>query len=185
MSELVPFPAPAPEETREHLYLVGFRVDPSTADPQLFTLFAMDGDNDRPAMAQDRILFFAEPALAPVALARCDNGLQLLGPAPTDVAFICDIAEALHTVNALPDDEHGIVDEVISAFDTLVRATKINVPAQYLSVLSALAERLNEDSEFATWIAAQGVDRETIEDAIIWCVGAVGVKATMVSETST
>ena len=92
MSELVPFPAPAPEETREHLYLVGFRLDPSTADPQLFTLFAMDGDNDRPAMAQDRILFFADPALAPVALARCDNGLQLLGPAPTDVAFICDIA---------------------------------------------------------------------------------------------
>jgi hypothetical protein len=181
MSDLVPFPAPAPEETREHLYLVGFRVDPSTADPQVFTLIAMNADNDRPAMAQDRILFFSDPALAAVALARCDNGLQLLGPVPTEVAFICDIAEALHTVNALPDDEHGIVDEVISCFDTLVRATKINVPAQYMSVLSALAERLNEDSEFATWLAIQGVDRETIEDAIIWCLGAVGVKTTIVS----
>ena len=181
MSELVPFPAPAPEQIREHLYLVGFRLDPSTADLQVFTLMAMGGESDRPAMEKDRVLFFADPALAPVALARCDNGLQLLGPAPTDVAFVCDIAEALHTVNALPDDEHGIVDDVISSFDTLVRATKINVPAQYMSVLSALAERLNEDSEFATWIAAQGVDRETIEDAIIWCVGAVAVKTTFVA----
>jgi hypothetical protein len=180
MSDLVPFPAPAPEETREHLYLVGFRLDPSQAEPQLFTLIAMDGSNDRPAMAQDRILFCSGPALAPAVLARSDNGLQLLGPAPTDVGFICDVAEALHTVNALPDDEHGIVDEVISSFDTLVRASKINVPAQYMSVLSALAERLNEDSEFATWLAAQGVDRETIEDAIIWCVGAVGVKTTVI-----
>lgn len=182
MSELVPFPAPAPEETHEHLYLVAFRLDPSRADPRLFTLIAMDGDNDRPAMEQDRVLFFADPELAPVALARCDNGLELLGPAPTGVAFLCDIAEALHIVNALPEDEHGIVDDVISCFDTLVRATKINVPAQYMSVLSALAERLNEDSEFATWLADQGVDRETIEDAIIWCVGAVAVKTTMVDE---
>jgi hypothetical protein len=181
MSDLVPFPAPAPEETHEHLYLVGFRLDPSTADPRLFTLIAMNGDNDRPAMEKDRVLFFGDPTLGPVALARSDNGLQLLGPAPTELAFICDIAAALHTVNALPDDEHGIVDEVISSFDTLVRATKINVPAQYMSVLSALAERLNEDSEFATWLAAQGVDRETIEDAIIWCVGAVVVKTTMVT----
>jgi hypothetical protein len=181
MSELVPFPAPAPEETQEHLYLVGFRLDPLTADPQVFTLIAMNGDNDRPAMEKDRVLFFADPALAPAALARCDNGLQLLGPAPTDVTFICDIAEALHIVNALPDDEHGVADDVISCFDTLVRATKISVPAQYMSVLSALAERLNEDSEFATWLTAQGIDRETIEDAIIWCVGAVAVKTTMVS----
>jgi hypothetical protein len=180
MSDLVPFPAPAPEETREHLYLVGFRLDPSSPDPQLFTLMAMNGVNDRPAMLQDRILFFADPKLAPVVLARSDNGLQLLGPAPTETAFVCDVAEALHTVNALPDDEHGIVDDVISCFDTLVSATKINVPAQYMSVLSALAERLDEDSEFATWLAAQGMDRETIEDAIIWCVGAVVVKSTMV-----
>src|SRR3954464_3990138 len=99
MSDLVPFPAPAPEEIREHLYLVGFRLDPSSADPQLFTLMAMNGDNDRPAMAQDRVLFCSAPALAPAVLARSDNGLQLLGPAPTEMAFICDVAAALHTVN--------------------------------------------------------------------------------------
>jgi hypothetical protein len=46
-----------------------------------------------------------------------------------------------------------------------------------MSVLSALSERLAASPEFATMLAETGLDRETIEDALMWCVGAVAVKS--------
>ncbi|HEX6880453.1 MAG TPA: hypothetical protein VF135_08825, partial [Terriglobales bacterium] len=78
-------------------------------------------------------------------------------------------------------DKDGELLECIAIFDDLIRAAQINVPAQYMAVLSALSERLASTPEFATMLAETGLDRETIEDAIMWCVGAVAVKASFVS----
>jgi hypothetical protein len=43
--------------------------------------------------------------------------------------------------------------------------------------LAALAERLGENAEFASSLEASGLTRETLEDALLWCVGAVAVKS--------
>ena len=89
-------------------------------------------------------------------------------------------ADALHIANSQPEDTDGVLLETIAIFDDLIRAIQINVPAQYMSVLSALSERLATEPEFATMLADTGLDRETIEDALMWCVGAVVVKSRFV-----
>ena len=173
-SEFVPFPPPPPTEA---LYLVGFRLDPDADGPQFYTLFVLESENDRPLVANGRVIFFSDPALANSALSLADNDMSRLGPAPTELEILCDVAEALHIVNAKDADTDGSLLETIALFDDLIRAVQINVPAQYMSVLSALSERLSTTPEFATMLAETGLDRETIEDALMWCVGAVVVKS--------
>ncbi|HEX6880039.1 MAG TPA: hypothetical protein VF135_06725, partial [Terriglobales bacterium] len=100
-----------------------------------------------------------------------------LGPAPNELEIYCDIAQALHIANAQDEDPDGVLLETIAIFDDLIRAIQINVPAQYMAVLSALSERLAVTPEFASMLSEAAIDRETIEDAIMWCVGAVAVKS--------
>lgn len=173
-SDFVPFPPPPPTEA---LYLVGFRLDPDAEGPQFYTLFVLESENDRPLVADGRIVFFTEPARAADALKLSDNDMARLGPASSELEMLCDVAEALHIANAQDADTDGILLETIALFDDLIRAISINVPAQYMSVLSALSERLATTPEFATMLAETGLDRETIEDALMWCVGAVAVKS--------
>ena len=173
-SDFVPFPPPPPTEA---LYLVGFRLDPDAEGPQFYTLFVLDSENDRPLIANGRVVFFADPAHASEALELADNDMSRLGPAPRELEVLCDIAESLHIANAQDTDTDGILLETIALFDDLIRAIEISVPAQYMSVLSALSERLATTPEFATMFAETGIDRETLEDALMWCVGAVAVKS--------
>ncbi len=174
----VPFPPPEPTEA---LYLVGFRLDPASAEPECYTLFVLESQNDRPLLREGRILFFRSPAEADAALQVSDNDLARLGPAPGELEILCDIAQALHIANAQDEDADGVLLETIALFDDMVRAIQINVPAQYMAVLSALSERLSTTPEFATMLAETGIDRETIEDALMWCVGAITVKSRIVS----
>jgi hypothetical protein len=173
-SDFVPFPPPPATEA---LYLVGFRLDPETEGPQFYTLFVLESDNDRPLVSNGRVVFFARPEQASAALKLSTNDMARLGPAPRELEIFCDVADALHIANSQDEDVDGVLLEAIALFDDLIRAIQINVPAQYMSVLSALSERLAADPEFATMLADTGLDRETIEDAIMWCVGAVAVKS--------
>jgi hypothetical protein len=177
MNDFVPFPPPPPVEG---LYLVGFRLDPSVEGPQFYTIFALEGDNERPSTENGRVLLFADPAQASEALARSDSSMQALGAAPTQLEMLCDVADALHIANAKETDEDGTLLDCIACLDDLVRAAKINAPAEYMGVLGALAERLSENPNFGPWVIEQGLDRERIEDALMWCVGAVAVKSTWV-----
>lgn len=173
-SDFVPFPPPEPTEA---LYLIGFRLDPGSDGPQFYTLFLLESDNDRPLVSEGRVVFFARPNQAEEALKVSDNGMGRFGPAPKDLEILCDVAQALHIANAQDADTDGTLLECIALFDDLIRAAQINIPAQYMGVLSALSERLGSNPEFATLLAASGLDRETVEDALMWCVGAVAVKS--------
>ncbi len=177
MGDFVPFPPPPPVEG---LYLVGFRLDPAHEGPQFYTLFALEGDNERPATASGRVLFFVDASSAAKALARSDNGLKKLGAAPAEVEMICDVAHALHLANAGSEDSDGVLMDTIACLDDLVRAARLNVPAEYMGVLSGLVERLQDNTNYGEWLEEQGIDRERLEDALIWCVGAVAVKSSWV-----
>jgi hypothetical protein len=174
MSDFVPFPPPPPVEG---LYLVGFRLDPSAEGPQFYTLFVLEGDNERPSTEDGRVLFFTDPENAAKVLDRSDASMRALGAVPTELEMLCDVADALHIANAAESDPDGTLLDCIACLDDLVRAAQINAPAEYMGVLSALSERLMEDPTFGPWIVEQGIDRERIEDALMWCVGAVAVKS--------
>jgi hypothetical protein len=186
LSDFVPFPAPRqPHE----LCLIGLRLDPTAEGPQWFTLIEQGEGGGRTIMAKGRILFFSSPALVARALQLAADDAIAGGlpgtsatsiPMPKQMDVLCDVAESLFLVNSQADDSDGVLVDCMACLDDLLRATGLNVPANYSAVFNALAERLERNSEFGSFLAERGIDRETVEDAILWCVGAIAVKSTWI-----
>jgi hypothetical protein len=167
-------------QAHEDLILVGFRVDARHDGPQFYTLLAVGGDDERPITSGGRVIFFVQPQLAAKALA-LDSTMARLGPPPETIETFCDVAEALYRVNCQPADPDGVILDCLLVFDDLVRATKLHMPDRYQGVLTELAARLTEGAPLRSIFTNQSL-REHVEDALLWCVGAVTVKAWMVTQ---
>jgi hypothetical protein len=184
MSDFVSFP---PQQSYE-LCLVGLRLDPTAEGPQLFALIEQGEGGSRTLTANGRILLFSSPALVVRALQLAGGifvgGLQgtiaTFTPMPKQMDILCDVAQSLYLLNSQTDDSDGVLLDCIACLNDLLGATELNVPANYIAVLNGLAERLEHNSEFGSFLAEQGIDRETVEDAILWCVGAIAVKSTWI-----
>lgn len=162
----------------EELVLVGLRIDPQHDGPQFYTLLAVGGDVERPPVADGRLLFFARPELASKVLAM-DTELAKLGPAPPEMDTFCDVAEALHLVNSQDVDPEGVVLECLLIFDDLVRATRLHMPDRYQGLLTELAARLTERTTLRQ-IFSNAALREHVEDALLWCLGAIVAKSRII-----
>jgi len=171
---------PIQPHLHEELVLIGFRVDASHDGPQFYTLLAIGGENERPPTADGHIIFFTRPLLAAKVLT-LDASLARLGSAPEDIETFCDVAEALYRVNSQSTDPDGVILDCLLVFDDLVRATKLQMPDRYQGILTELAARLTEGAQLRT-IFSSGALREHVEDALLWCVGAVTVKCRMITE---
>jgi hypothetical protein len=176
-SQFVAFP---PKLPNRELYLIGFRMDPTAEGPQFYTLVGSEGESEGPITKGDRILFFRKPSDALKALMASDNGFAAVRPVPTELELLCDISQALYVANQKDQDADGLLFELIAVFDDLLRAVKLNVPTEYTAILAAISERLGKSPEFASFLSENELTREKLEDALLWCVGAVSVKSTWV-----
>jgi hypothetical protein len=174
---MVEFP---PKPLNRELYLIGFRMDPNAEGPQFYTLIGDEGESERPITKGGRVLLFRRPPDGLKALMESDNGFSDVRPVPTELELMCDISGALYVANAENEDAEGVLFELIAVLDDLLRAVKLNVPAEFTAVLSAVAERLAENPEFASLLEKRKLSREKLEDALMWCVGAVAVKSSWV-----
>jgi hypothetical protein len=178
-SELVTFP---PKTLNRELYLIGFRLDPGEDGPQFYTLIGDEGESERPIMRGGRLLLFRKATDGLKALMASDNGFRDLRPVPTELELLCDISGALYVANAEDTDAEGVLFEMIAVFDDLLRAIRLNVPPEYTAVLSEVAERLAQNPEFASLLTKKHLSREKLEDALMWCVGAVAVKSSWIDD---
>jgi len=179
MSRL-PIVSSSQPQRREELVLVGLRLDPRQDGPEFYTFLAVGGDNERPLTADGRILFFMRPENAARALAM-DSELAKLGPAPQEVETFCDIAQTLHLVNSQEADPEGVILECLLIFDDLVRATRLHMPDHYQGLLTEVAARLTERASLRD-IFRKNALREQVEDALLWCIGAIAAKSRIVAE---
>jgi hypothetical protein len=176
-SQMVAFP---PKVLNRELYLIGFRVDPSAEGSQFYTLIGSQGESERPITRGGRVLFFRRPGDALQALTASDNGFGDVRPVPTELELLCDVSQALYVANQEEEDGDGLLFELIAVFDDLLRAVELKVPPEYAAVLGAVATRLGESQEFASFLAESGMAREKLEDALLWCLGAVTAKSSWV-----
>ena len=154
-SQLVAFP---PKVLNQELYLIGFRLDPSAEGPQFYTLIGSrrgERTSDHPRRAG---------AVLPPSGRRAegaDGERQRLRrrASGADGAGVAVRHRARRST--LPtrrtEDGDGVLFELIAVFDDLLRAVKLNVPAEYAAVLGAVAERLGESQEFASFLAESGM----------------------------
>ena len=171
---------PSQQQLPQELVLVGFRLDGEHDGPEFYTLLSVGGHNERPIMAGGRLLFFTRPELAAKALA-LDAELAKLAPPPMEVETFCDVAEALHLINSQSVDSDAVVLDCLLMFDDLVRATRLHMPDRYQGLLTELTARLTEGKQLAAIFISHFL-REHVEDALLWCIGAVAVKSRMISE---
>ncbi len=177
MSELPILHATKPH-TKEELALIALRVTPYHEGYQLYTLLAVGGDNERPLAANGSILFFTDPKTAAKAL-ELDASMSGLGEPPTHLEVVCDLAEALYLVNSQDTDPHGTLLDCLLILDDLVRASRLHMPERYQALLTELTARLTEGKRLKD-IFSNASLRNHVEDALLWCVGAVTVKARIV-----
>ena len=163
----------------EELAWAGFRIDPTHEGPQFYTLLAVGGDNERPITADGRIIFFVRTTLVHKALAM-DQSLAVLGNPPRDVETMCDVAQTLYLVNSQDQDPDGVVLDCLLIFDDLVRATQISMPERFQGILTELAARLTEGQSLKRIFTSEAL-RGHVEDALLWCVGAVTMKAKLLT----
>jgi len=163
----------------EELVLIALRVTPYHDGPQFYTLLAVGGENERPLTADGSILFFKRPEQAE-AILKLDASMSQLGPAPQEVESLCDAAEALYLVNSQDSDPNGVLLDCLMIFDDLVRAAQINMPERYQGILTELTARLTEGKQLGAVFVNPSL-RSHVEDALLWCVGAVVVKARVIS----
>lgn len=176
MSDLPILDTNSPRSGRqEELALAGFRIDPTHEGPQFYTLLAVGGDNERPLTADGRIIFFLRLTQVHKALAM-DPSLAVLGNPPRAVETICDVAQTLYLVNSQDSDPDGVVLDCLLIFDDLVRASGLSMPERYQGVLTELAARLTEGQSLKKVFTNEAL-RHHVEDALLWCVGAITMKA--------
>ena len=169
-----------PHHAHEELVLLGIRLDAQHDGAQLYTVLAVGGENERPLVGNGHLLFFPHPSLASKALP-LDPSFAKLGPPPTEIESFCDVAETLHLVNSQDVDPDGVVLDCLLIFDDLVRATRLHMPDRYQGLLTELAARLTEGTPLGKIFSNRAL-REHVEDALLWCVGAIAVKSRIITE---
>ncbi|MBD3885860.1 hypothetical protein IFO70_29550 [Phormidium tenue FACHB-886] len=161
---------------QETLNLIGFRLDPERETPQVYTLFICNDEN-QPIVVDEQIVFFSNPELASKALELYGANVGQYNSIPKDVDLVCDLATMLYLITSEDTDPSAIIVNCLNTFDDLVKATELQVPNEYKKVLNAFADHLTFDQEFANFLTQQNISRSVIIDGVLWCVGAILVKA--------
>lgn len=172
---------PANQSPDKLLWLFGFRIDPETEIPNLYTLIVY-GEQEPPLVAGGQLVFFTRPELAINALQLCDIDVSEVGKPPTEIDAICDIAETLYLLDAEDFDESATILNCLNPLFDLVKATLIPMPTEYKRILYAFADHLNIEEEFANFLDEEDIQRSEIVNAILWCVGAITAKSRLLTE---
>lgn len=131
------------------------------------------GNENRPIMVDDKVLFFNEPELASAALGVANPDMKSFGPCPEEVAAIYNISEMLQLIETADIDETATIVDCLNIFDDLLEAVKQPLSPDYKRILYVIADHLTFHREFGTFLEEQHIDRTMLREAIKWCIETV------------
>src|SRR5438128_984165 len=134
-----------PLDENSRLYLIGFRIEPDIFDPQMYTIYVND---DRPILSNGQPILFPRAELAAIALSKSDCGASAVGPAPTELYAVYDMADAIYTLNERDEDTSNEVLNLINIVLDFAKCVKEEMPESYRADLSMLADHLTFHHRF-------------------------------------
>jgi hypothetical protein len=157
--------------------LLAISLDPDRTEPELYGLI-YESETDVPLMVDGRIVFFTDPAKAPELIRQ--HGAALIAD-EIDVAkplLWCDVAQALHFLSSGGMDTEASVLEAVNMLLDLVKASGVRLDERRRRALYAIADYCTFSKDLTKYLEEEG-DYSSAElvDAVLWCVGAVAVKA--------
>lgn len=166
--------------TETYWRLLAIGIDPDKGDPELYGLIH-EGEIDTPLMVDGRIALFTDPARALDVLERYGAGLKADKVDVQKPFFWCDVAQALHFLSAGGNDAEASVLGAVNALLDLVKASEIKMDERRRQALHDIANYCTMNKDLTKYLEEEGEysSRELV-DAVLWCVGAVVVKARIV-----
>lgn len=171
---------PRDPATETYWRLLAIGLDPDKAEPDLYGLI-YEGEHDVPLMVDGRIVFFTDPTRAHDLIQQ--YGASLVAD-KMDVAkpfFWCDVAQALHFLSEGGIDTDASVLRAVNVLLDLVKTCGTKMVDSRRRALHAIADYCTMSKDLTKYLEEEGdySSRELI-DAVLWCVGAVVVKARIV-----
>lgn len=160
--------------------LIAIALDPDRTMPELYGLI-YEGERDVPLMVDGRIALFTDSSRAR-SLLQQHGGALVADHIDVDKPFTwCDVAQALHHLSAGGYDEGATVLGTVNVLLDLIAATGIKFDDRRKSALHAIADYCTFDKDLTKYLEEEGdySSRELV-DAVLWCVGAIVVKARIV-----
>ena len=160
--------------------LLAIGLDPDKTVPDLYGLI-YEGETDVPLMVNGRIVFFTDPARAYELIQQ--HGAALVAD-EIDVEkpfFWCDIAQALYYLSSGGIDTGASVLGAVNALLDLVKASGATMDDRRRRALYAIADYCTFSKDLTKYLEEEGdYSSDELVDAVLWCVGAVVVKARIV-----
>jgi hypothetical protein len=157
--------------------LLAMSLDPDQSDPVLYGL-VLEGEVDQPLMLADRLVLFRDPSRAATILQQFGSSMKADKIDVSKPFFWCDVAQTLHLLQAGGIDEDACVLGAVNALLDLVRATGLKMPAVTKAALHSIADYCTMNKDLTKYLEEEGdYSSDALVDAMLWCVGAVAVKA--------
>lgn len=156
--------------------LIGFRINPDSEAPEFFTLL-VGGEKDTALMVDDNLAFFIEFEQKQQAFELLDKQIRQDFPVPNEVDLVADLATTLYLIeNETLDDSAIILDCLNTIFDLLHTLNK-NLSDERKNLLWKFADHLTFEKDFGQYLISNSISRDSLIDALIWCVGAIVSKS--------
>ncbi len=172
----------AAEQEERAAWLIGLRLNPAAARPELFAITLQARNYGWPVMAAGRSLLFWDIALANEVLSMDDDELthaSVLPPLTLRDTYVYEVGRHIHSLRELDSDD-TLVD-FLNLLNDWSNALNLEPPAVYKLHLYELAEHLTFESEFATFLMKSKVSRTELLDCVHWYVGAILVRSDIVT----
>jgi hypothetical protein len=166
--------------TERYWRLLAIGLDPDKDTPDLYGLI-YEGETDVPLMVRGRIVFFTDPTRAHELIHQ--YGAPLVAD-KIDVAkpfFWCDVTQALYFLSAGGTDTEASVLRAVNVLLDLVKASGAAMDDRRRRALYAIADYCTMSKDITKYLEEDGdYSSSELIDAVLWCVGAVVVKARVV-----
>jgi hypothetical protein len=163
--------------SQAHWRLLAIALDPDNPNPELYGAIH-EAEKDVPLMIDDRIVFFTDPARASELIQK-HGGAWVADPMDVEKpSFWCDVAQALHFLSAGGIDTTASVLDAVNALLDLVRASGAEIEDRRRRALYSIADYCTINKDLTKYLEEEGdYSSNELVDAVLWCVGAVVVKA--------
>lgn len=175
-------PQPSPQDPSDpaavtYWRLLAIGLDPDRATPELYGLIH-EGEMDVPLMVDGRIVLFTDPARAPELIRRYGAALVADRVDVAEPFFWCDVAQALYFLSAGGTDTGASVVGAVNALLDLVKATGATMDERRRRALYSIADYCTTSKDLTKYLEEEGnYSSAELIDAVLWCVGAISVKA--------
>lgn len=171
---------PAAPSSAAYWRLLAVGLDPDKSTPELYGIIH-EGERDIPLMADGRIVFFTDPARAPMLIQQY-GGVHASDPMDVKKpAFWCDVAQALHFLSTGGIDTQASVVDAVNVLLDLVKASGIEMDDRRRHALHSIADYCTMSKDLTKYLEEEGdYSSNELVDAVLWCVGAVVVMARIV-----